>query len=344
MRRRSLKSDTRAAVYVEFLVVFMPVFTLWLGMTQIGMLFAGDVIVQHAADAAARSAIVVLPDDPARYGGPEESPKNTIDWSDSGSSEDSDPSGLAGILGGLRDAVPMTGDARLNTIRRAAYKPLLGISPTPSQIGNLDSSQNVRSAVGGAPTRLVTGIVYNLAAVSVTFPSAPGASGVQVDGIQTFPYTRDAARTERSLTTRVTYMFHCSVPFAAELMCDTPMGLGRQSSEGFHELSGAMVPVIGGGGVLGLLSGLLGSRYRILRRESTLLYQGAEYLYASEQGGSSDHEDPEGSVPDESSCRPRSTCTRVCTSGVACGGSCQRAGGACHTPPGGACNVSDVCP
>jgi len=343
MRRWSLASDTRAAVYVEFLVVFMPVFTLWLGMTQIGLIFAADVAVQHAADAAARSAIVVLPDDPARYGGPEESPKNQINWSDDGEEGRSDPSGLAGILGAsFANILPSKGDARLNVIRTAAYKPLIAMSPTPSQVIDSRGSDSVRDAIGAAHWRFAMGLAYNLTAVAVTFPTAPGAEGAQIDGTQTFAYSRGSGM---QVTARVTYLFNCSVPFAAQIMCDAPMNLRRQSEEGYHELGGAMYPLFGeGGGAAGMLTGLLQSCFHILRRESTLLYQGAEYQYASEQGGSSDHDDPEGGVPETPDCRPASTCERTCRTGVACGNTCISAMDICHQPRGTACNASEICP
>ncbi|MBX3250769.1 MAG: pilus assembly protein [Myxococcales bacterium] len=342
MRRRKLSTDTRAAVYVEFLVVFMPVFTLWLGMTQIGLMYAGDVIVQHAADAAARSAIVVLPDDPARYGGPDESPKHQINWSsaDDDSGGGGDPSGIGGLLGvEFSNILPATGDKRLNVIRMAAYKPLLAIAPTPSQ--TFQPTPNVRAAIGSAPQRFVTGLAYNLAAVAVTFPTAPLAEDAQIEGVQSFPYTRGGGQ---RLTARVTYLFNCAVPFAAQIMCDTPAGLPSQSTQGYRELGGAMYPIFSeGGGIIGMLTGLLRSRFHIMRREATLLYQGADYLYASEQGATSDHEDPEGTSTTPS-CRAASTCCRQCSTGQACGDSCISTTLPCHQPTGCACNVSEICP
>ena len=290
MKRRSLKDDTRAAVYVEFLVVFMPMFTLFLGMIQVALIFAADNLVQHAADAAGRSAIVVLPDDPARYGGPDEAPKNQISWDDN-DSDSSSGSTIAGMdFGGT---FSFRGDSRLNTIRWAAWKPLLAIAPTPQQAIDSRGSDSVREAIGEAGLRLVGGLAYNITAVSVTFPSGPGAEDAQISGTQSFSYSRDSPS---ELTTRVTYLFNCAVPLAAQLMCDAPFNLRRQSEQGYHELGGAMYPIMGeGSGFLGMLANLLQSCFHILRAESTMLYQGAEYQYASEQGAESDASSSGGS-------------------------------------------------
>ncbi|UJR79091.1 TadE/TadG family type IV pilus assembly protein [Sandaracinus amylolyticus] len=57
------------AAYVEFLLAFVPILTLFLGLVQIGLLYAGNLVVQHAAHRAVRSAMVVLDDDPRYYEG-----------------------------------------------------------------------------------------------------------------------------------------------------------------------------------------------------------------------------------------------------------------------------------
>lgn len=62
-----LVRDRRGAVYVEFLIAFMPVFCMFLGLVQLADLHQANLIVNHAAIMAARSAAVVLPDDPQFY-------------------------------------------------------------------------------------------------------------------------------------------------------------------------------------------------------------------------------------------------------------------------------------
>jgi hypothetical protein len=60
---------TRGALYVEFLIGFLPMFCFFLLLVQYGYLQTASVVVNHAAATTARAAIVVLHDDPKHYGG-----------------------------------------------------------------------------------------------------------------------------------------------------------------------------------------------------------------------------------------------------------------------------------
>ncbi|HSN99535.1 MAG TPA: TadE family protein, partial [Candidatus Nanopelagicales bacterium] len=64
-----LAKDQRGAVYVEFLAVFFPLFTMFLGLVQFIFLQTATIIVQQSAMRGARTATVVLFDDPELYGG-----------------------------------------------------------------------------------------------------------------------------------------------------------------------------------------------------------------------------------------------------------------------------------
>jgi hypothetical protein len=70
-RARNFAGDRRGAAYVEFLLAFMPIFTLFMGLLQIAVLYAARIATEHAAARGARSAAVVLDDDPAYYAGEE---------------------------------------------------------------------------------------------------------------------------------------------------------------------------------------------------------------------------------------------------------------------------------
>ncbi|MDH5491498.1 MAG: pilus assembly protein [Myxococcales bacterium] len=266
-------------MYVEFLVVFMPVFFLFLGMIQVSMMFSAKLVVQHAADAAARSAIVVIPDDPGHYGGVDKSPKNQIDFADSSADSGGIIDRGLGFVESLGTGMSVTrrfstkGGPRLNAIRLAAYKPLMAVAPSPSQVVSAGGAPSVRQAIGGAGARFAGGILYNLTAVAVTFPTAPEATGVQTEGTQSFPVSRTSPA---NLTARVTYLFHCAVPGAARLMCYNPLQLGSRDPEAFHELDAAMFP----GAIAGY--GALRGCFYPMRAESTLLYQGADYQFRSE--------------------------------------------------------------
>ena len=58
-----MKRGTTGAVYVELLVVLVPMFTLFWGLVQLNGLFLADLVTQHAAVSAVRAAVVCEPDD-----------------------------------------------------------------------------------------------------------------------------------------------------------------------------------------------------------------------------------------------------------------------------------------
>lgn len=60
---------TQGAIYVEFLLAFLPLFIFFLGLVQLFDLNVANVIANHAVQLAARTAAVVLPDDPSYYDG-----------------------------------------------------------------------------------------------------------------------------------------------------------------------------------------------------------------------------------------------------------------------------------
>jgi Flp pilus assembly protein TadG len=64
---RSLRTDRDGAVFVEFLIAFMPLFLFFSSLVQLIVLETADIVTKHAATVAARAAIVVLPDDPQYY-------------------------------------------------------------------------------------------------------------------------------------------------------------------------------------------------------------------------------------------------------------------------------------
>ena len=69
---------TEGAVFVEFLIVFLPVFTMFLCLLQLALLFAMRLVVGHAAVNTARAAAVVIGDDPATYGESGKMPRHSL--------------------------------------------------------------------------------------------------------------------------------------------------------------------------------------------------------------------------------------------------------------------------
>jgi hypothetical protein len=288
-----LGRDQRGAAYVEFLLAFIPVFVMILGMLQAAMMYSGQLVVQHAANRAARAAVVVLPDDPADYGG---AGVNQIEMGGSGG-------GGGGMsipgLGAL--SLSGQGNDRVNAIRAAASMPLLAMSP---QFDQLYSDPQVVHAVGGsAIDRGGAGmLLYNRFAVAVTFPTSPGADATHSS------HTFDA---NDDVTVRVTYLYHCGIPIAARFMCDSFLdhlvGISLAAGEDLADAaaSGDVNAVIAANQrfrhasdrisaadpgwneiergadspAMGAAVHAFGARYAVLRAEATLRNHGAHYEY-----------------------------------------------------------------
>lgn len=309
-RGKQLGKDTRGAVYVEFLLVFIPIFTIFLGLVQASLMYAANLVVTHAANTAARAAAVVLDDDPANYSDDE---RGTVSSGDSGTSAMDQVgtflewAGLGGSSGGGGGGGSSSGNARMGAIRSAASLPLIAVSPSmESLLGN----PTVYKAIGGSGAdRALTGAaIYNRTAVAVSFPSGPRGTS----------YESEFGKND-DVTVRVTYMFHCAVPLVNRFMCDdvgslrsgVPIAAMRaladgvasgaagpgeimemtqrvrdardrltRASPGVAELdSGAESPD------LAYLTALTGARFVILRSEATMPNHGANYEYASDSGG-----------------------------------------------------------
>lgn len=298
---RAIRHDEAGAVYVEFLLAFIPLFFLFLGILQGALLYSANLVVRHAAQRAARAAVVVLPDDPEYYDG---QAVNSLEGSGGGS----DP--MAGLLewgglgGGGLGGGSDSGGARVKSIRAAASAPLLAVSPSLSQ---LIGDPTVYRALGGDPLEraAVGAVTYNRTAMAVTFPSSPGATGFKT----TYSNYED-------VTVRVTYLFHCGVPLVGRLMCDDVLSLRSgvplaqlrdlaakvssgtasideleaaqrrvelaqarldRAQPGVDELGQAEVPWAIG------ITALTGARFVVLRAEATLPLQSAGYSFG---GGS----------------------------------------------------------
>ncbi len=61
---RVFARDEKGAVYVEFLIAFLPVLVFFLCLLQLALLFTTKLYVEHASVVAARSAAVMFGDDP----------------------------------------------------------------------------------------------------------------------------------------------------------------------------------------------------------------------------------------------------------------------------------------
>jgi len=249
----ALFADERGVVFLEFLIAFVPMWTFFLCVLQLAFIGHADLMVKHSADSAARSAVVVLPDDPNEYGGEAEMSvgRNPISAADLGVALGQIGStlrvraGEAGLLAAFsQGALVNLGRSRLNTIRLAAHMPLMPLAPV--NVGR-DLQPSIGKAIG-SPRKLVSALYYQPFALAVTFP---GLQGV-------------VAR-EPEITVRVTYAYQCTVPLARRILCQSFSDLDAK-----EELGEAFLP---------LVQSLVGGRFRGLQHETTLLIQDAPYEY-----------------------------------------------------------------
>jgi hypothetical protein len=66
---RSLRANVRGAVFVEFLIAFIPVWVFFLCIVQVGLIFTVKLVTEHAALNGARALAVVGGDEDKRYPG-----------------------------------------------------------------------------------------------------------------------------------------------------------------------------------------------------------------------------------------------------------------------------------
>ena len=249
----SVFADQRGVIFVEFLIAFVPLWAFFLCIVQLAFVARADLMVRHAADSAARSAVVVLPDDPNEYGGePEMSVgRNPVTESDIGRALDrvgsalrSEPTASSVAAVFFDETVANLGRSRLNTIRLAAHVPLMPLAPT--NVGG-DSRPSIAKAIGDE-RKLVSALYYQPFALAVTFP---GQQGEVVTGSE--------------ITVRVTYSYQCTVPLARRILCQAFRDLA-----GGDEFEEAFFPPA---------QTIVGGRFRSLQHDTTLMIHDAPYEY-----------------------------------------------------------------
>lgn len=173
---------------MEFLLAFMPILLLFLGLVQLGLLYSGNLVVQHAAHRAVRAGVVALDDDPRYYDGEE---RMTVDGSRATAGD------LETLVVGLEDGTGSTGRtlSRRATIELAAMTVLSSIEPRDGDsiadaLGSMDASR--RATAVRANTNL-----------DIRIDRASGSA--------------DAPPRVR---VRLTYGFACRVPVVRAWICD----------------------------------------------------------------------------------------------------------------------------
>ena len=200
------------AVYVEFLIVFMPLFFLFLTVCQFALLAAARLVVQHAALSGARSAIVVLEDDPNHYG---DAPRGSLSKGRTAIAPSIERTlaslvrlpAWAGSVGLGRTPGAQQG-ARMASIREAAEFPLLPLAPREDTVTRPQDGSVASSLGTSAAGQLVFALGYTRAAAVIT---------VHLGGSEELapePVDRNAA-----VSVHVTYLYSCGVPLVRALIC-----------------------------------------------------------------------------------------------------------------------------
>ncbi|GAB4200421.1 MAG: hypothetical protein OHK0013_11440 [Sandaracinaceae bacterium] len=321
-KSRSLVSDSGGAVYVEFILSFIPLLFLFLGIVQMAFLYAAQIVVQHAAVTATRAAAVVLDDDPERYDG--QSRLTTVGAESGGADEDSALGGLFGGGGGGGSfGGGASGSARFSTIRYAAMVPLMPVTPPPEAFFPMGRRASLATDIGfTAPeTRAAMALWYSRGMMNITFPEEVRGRSFRSD----WPRP-DENGNSGQVTARVTFLYMCGVPIVNRIMCEDGLSLmmgsnvagiaeslavyardGRidmnelqalndereRSSRHFDAWEDEMEELDQGPGfgtaaalyaaTFALMGG--GARFRPLQAEATLPVQAANYCYRSGGGG-----------------------------------------------------------
>ncbi len=277
----ALVHHQRGTVFIEFLISFVPFFLLFLGTTQLCLIYAAQLVVHHAAVQAVRVAVVTFDDDPCFHSG---EARGVLPTKAKQGGDGLVGRGLAALkldgTGKSPGAAGGRGGSRLTKVRNAAYLPLAAISPSPQQLAamlpwaavalpGLTSDQSVRAALGDpSALRIAAGLAtYNRLASAITFPVEPGSKDLRNPA-------KEEVGIDDLVTVRVTYLFSCNVPVVREFMCES-FGASKQLARemGAAEWKG-LVPMLAGSR----------SKFVALRGEATLPNQGAAYKYPSELG------------------------------------------------------------
>lgn len=179
---RLTTGDARGAVYVEFIIAFMPIFVLFLAICQLSLLVVARLVVSHAAVTAARAAVVVLEDDPKYY---RDVPRGTI------SATGGDQQGL-----------------RMIPIRTAATEPLKILAPGMGAL--IASGKSIDTAI--TPMTVAQALssgLYTKFATVVTLHDSPNSDAL----------AREPIAAHSTVTARVIYFYQCDIPFVRGLIC-----------------------------------------------------------------------------------------------------------------------------
>jgi TadE-like protein len=269
--------DQRGAVFVEFIICFIPMFVFFLGITQLAFSYATKIVVQHAASKAVRAAMVSEPE--AKRDCPNGDPGDDRDAAgfktlqDPFSTEPSSKGGGQGPSGGSeKEESPL-----LTKIRAAAYLPLAAMAPLVGGDGLLGV---LAKGLGQYTTRFAAGYyIYNRSHAGVTFRDQ--------DGKVLEPQPRRLP--EGRVTIHVSYLHYCMIPLVSRIMCNPiydlaglrrEIGPGKAALKAVTDLDMNSVIASKGANVTEALDGIQGASDRIQDRIDTAKHVYGELMNA----------------------------------------------------------------
>ena len=199
------------AAATEMLIVLVPMLLVVLGIMQLAQLATAGLLVRYAAFAAARSAMVVLPEgDPLPENRPDEDPPppdGTPGW----------VGGVAGVSDVGRAGEGWARSARYAAIARAAPYVTTAVSPP---LGGAFGEVSVAAALDGEPlVPDVGGPIGLLGKVATKAAYAVAATAtVIVDPRDPDRYLMSVP-SRGEFGVRVTYLFACRMPLVNRVMC-----------------------------------------------------------------------------------------------------------------------------
>ena len=273
-------------VLVEFLMAFLPLLLLFCAITQLALIAAAGLVVQHAAVAGVRAAAVVLDDDPRFYAGAARGSLVAIgdDTSDRAWSQRF-TRGFGAAHNASAEPPAYRDGPRMDAIRSAVHARIAAIVPDTGIMRLLldpSAPSGLGRALGRTPLgRLAFGLSwYAPLSTAVSLPIAPGSDEL----------AQGSFNPRTTITVRVTHAFACLVPIVASLLC-SPLQWDARAGRPAVAGRGARRAALRELGTAPLASqqwllARAGIPVWILRSEASLPAQTAAYRYASERSGS----------------------------------------------------------
>ncbi len=200
--RRGIFEEESGAVFAEYLISFVVLFTFFLAGVQLQLAMEAKKAVRLAASYAANKASKFLDAPPEEMGGAERNEVGGAGLAPNRVALALEALGYGGA--GLGMITTVTGNARHQAVRDAARFRLVPYAAKWSDVGRETNLRRTRRVYEGLRERER----YTRSAVAVVFPRAEGSTSYK-------------SRFDKNelVRVRVTFLFPCDVPVASWFLC-----------------------------------------------------------------------------------------------------------------------------